>query len=109
MKIGGLLDGNRLGGVLDDAELAAVPVRVGAEAADGLLGQRPATLALSDFFHRFEQGLAEPAASLAVTLEQVKGHALCGLLPDTGKTAKRFDECFQQRISHAGIPRNRKP
>jgi hypothetical protein len=75
---GRLLEREDIGRGLDHAQLAAVAPPAGAQGAQLLLAQRAAIPAMTDAFHGLLQHRREPAAAVAVALQQVIGHALRG-------------------------------
>ena len=54
------------------------------------------------------EGLGEVTAALAVTLQQMKGHTLRGLLTDTRQASQSLNQLFEQRAQNGNcIPGGR--
>src|SRR5690606_30264689 len=92
----GLLDREDIDWALHDAQQAIVAPRVGALCAQLFLAEGAALPTVGDIFHRLGQCLGQAQTTTAITLEHLQGHALCGLLPDTGENTQRIDELTDQ-------------
>src|SRR5579883_1815730 len=77
-----LLDRHDVGRRFDDTQLSRIALRCAADAAELSLGQHATAPAMPDARQRLGQGLGERARTVAVALQQVKGHALRRLRPD---------------------------
>ena len=94
--IAGLLHREHVQRPLDHAQQRVVAARVAALRAQLVLAQGAATLAVPYPLHRRRQRLRQAHAAAAVALQQLQGHALRGLLPDTGEKTQRIDQLADQ-------------
>ena len=84
MVLAGALDGRDVEGLLDDADLAAVTLHVGAEAAGIDGGDGVAARAMEELLFHLHDGLGERLCLGGGDLEQVVGEAGGGLGTDPG-------------------------
>src|SRR6185312_9835338 len=87
-----LLDGDHIGRRLHDAQKRGLPLRRGADRAQLLLGEHAATAAAHHRSQRAVERLRERARRGARVLQEMKGHALSRLRPDTRERTQGFDE-----------------
>src|SRR5690606_37373015 len=92
-----VLDREEIRWRLEHADLRAVAVRAAAEAANGLLRQHAALLAVTDLVRRRFERTREPPRRLAVAVEQMERHPLRGLLPDARQALQCLDQVGEQR------------
>jgi hypothetical protein len=103
----GLLDGRHVGRRLDHAQQALHRGRRCTDHAQLAVGEHAAALALADIPCRVGQRTPTVPGALAVTLEQVEGHALRRLLPDTGQDAQRLDQAREgRRVTSRQVSQN---
>ena len=95
----GALERRLVGRRLDHRELAPVARRVEADAADRLLGEGVAALAVAHPRDRLLQRLGDPPRAVAVVLQQVPGHPLRRLDADARKATQRLDQAFERGFS----------
>ena len=77
--------------------LGWVALRGCADPAQLLFAQHAAAPAMADRIQRLDERLGEPAATVAIPLEEVKGHSLGGLGSHPRQAAERFDQAGERR------------
>jgi len=59
-----------------------------------MLGEGPATPAMPDADASLAQGVGQSHRTLAISLEQMKSHTLCGFRADAGQDAQGLDQAL---------------
>jgi hypothetical protein len=87
----GLLDRRNIRGRFYNAQLGVITRGVVTQSADFNLGEGTTLLAMTDSLHGIFELFRQPNASLAVSFQEMKSHALGGFKPNTRQALERLD------------------
>jgi len=94
-ELGGLLDRQDIGRAFNGADYRGITPIVATDATVGFGGEVATLPAAADLLHGLLKGPRQSRSTVAITLEELKGHALGRPCSDARKTAQRFEELVE--------------